>query len=280
MEWEFTAQVQAYAARTWGLLAARAAENTVALTVIAKVRAGYRWSSDPMLFGWYESGSRVLGAVSMTPPFELLLAEVPAQAMDELVRALLSDDVPVPGVNGDTVIAEAFAAAWTFRVPVRATTTMRQRLYRLTTLRQPTPPPGHARAAHDGDLRPAVDWFTRFQIEAGAHAVDAETAVRDCIDNELLWLWENADGHVVSMAGRNRAAAGVARVGPVYTPPEHRRHGFGAAVTAACTSDALEHGAEQVVLFADLANPTSNAIYQQIGYLPVRDHQVIRFAKR
>ncbi|MDP9319178.1 MAG: hypothetical protein M3O94_08950, partial [Actinomycetota bacterium] len=60
---------------------------------------------------------------------------------------------------------------------------------------------------------------------------------------------------------------GVTRVGPVYTPPEHRRRGYGAAVTAACTRDALDH-AEDVVLFTDLANPTSNSIYQQIGYRP------------
>jgi predicted GNAT family acetyltransferase len=82
------------------------------------------------------------------------------------------------------------------------------------------------------------------------------------------------------MAARNQAAAGVARLGPVYTPIEHRRRGFGAAVTFACTRDALENGADQVVLFTDLANPTSNAIYQQIGYRPIRDSQIILFAAR
>ena len=260
MKWEFSAQVGPYAARAWELLSCRAAENTVALTVITKVRAGHRWSPDPMLFGWYGSGPRVLGAVSMTPPFELLLAEVPAPAIDELVSALLSRNVAVPGVSGDTVTAEAFAAAWTSRVPVRARTTMRQRLYRLGALRPAAPPPGRARTADDLDLPQAMNWFTRFQIEAGAHAVDVEVAVRDSIENQLLWIWQDTDGRAVSMAGRNKAAAGVAQVGPVYTPPEHRRRGFGAAVTAACTSDALEHGAGQVVLFTDLANPTSNAI--------------------
>lgn len=78
------------------------------------------------------------------------------------------------------------------------------------------------------------------------------------------------------MAGRNQAA-GVARVGPVYTPTDHRRLGYGAAVTAACTRDALDRGVDAVVLFTDLANPTSNAIHQQIGYRPVRDQSVIRF---
>ncbi len=79
------------------------------------------------------------------------------------------------------------------------------------------------------------------------------------------------------MAGRNKTAAGVARVGPVYTPIGHRRRGYGAAVTEACTRVALERDTQDVVLFADLSNPTSNAIYQQIGYRPLRDHLVIDF---
>jgi predicted GNAT family acetyltransferase len=63
----------------------------------------------------------------------------------------------------------------------------------------------------------------------------------------------------------------------VYTPPQHRRCGYGAAVTAACTRDALRHGAEQVVLFTDLTNPTSNALYQRLGYQPVRDRTIMKF---
>lgn len=80
------------------------------------------------------------------------------------------------------------------------------------------------------------------------------------------------------MAARNATAAGVARVGPVYTPAERRRHGYGAAVTAAGTQDALDRGAQQVVLFTDLANPTSNAIYQELGYRPVTDRILACFA--
>lgn len=71
--------------------------------------------------------------------------------------------------------------------------------------------------------------------------------------------------------------AGVTRVGPVYTPPEGRRNGYGTAVTAACTAGALQAGAEHVVLFTDLANPISNSIYQQIGYRPVSDRVILSF---
>ena len=60
-------------------------------------------------------------------------------------------------------------------------------------------------------------------------------------------------------------------VGPVYTPPEHRKHGYGAAVSAMVSQWALDQGATDVLLFADLTNPISNSIYQRIGYQPLDD---------
>ena len=94
-----------------------------------------------------------------------------------------------------------------------------------------------------------------------------------------IWLWEAQDATPVSLAGRTATAIGVARVAPVYTPPEARRRGYGAAITAACTADALQRDAEHVVLFTDLANPTSNSIYQRIGFRPVADRRVVRFER-
>lgn len=279
MPWQFTDEVEVYAERAWDLLAAHPAENTIALTVIESVRAGRRWSADPMLFGWYDAGG-ISGAVSMTPPYELHLAAVPDDAVDELAAALRSRAVCVPGVNGDPATVDRFAAAWTAGGSLQATTTMRLRLYALGTIRTPTPPPaGQARRAREADFDPAAGWFTAFQREVGSHAVPVEPVVRERIENGLLWLWEDTDGAVVSLAGRNRAAAGVARVGPVYTPPQRRRRGYGAAVTAACSGDALHNDADHVVLFTDLANPTSNAIYQQIGYEAVRNCKVVRFER-
>ncbi len=277
MSWQFTDDVQTYAQQTWAMLAAHPAQNTVALTVIENVRAGRRWSPEPMLFGWYEAPEHPLGAFSMTPPYGLLLADVAAFTVEPLVEALLARGVEVTGVNGETSVAEGFVTAWIERRPTRAVPRRHERLYRLQALLPPSPTRGQPRVADAGDVSTAVDWFTRFQVEAGAYLVDVEPAVRDRVENGLLWLWEDDDGRLVSMAGRNRTTAGVARVGPVYTPPEHRRRGFGAAITAACTRDALTRDAHEVVLFTDLSNATSNAIYQQIGYHPLRDHLVVDF---
>ena len=79
------------------------------------------------------------------------------------------------------------------------------------------------------------------------------------------------------MAGLTRQVARATRVASVYTPPEFRRRGYAGAVTAAVSQAALDAGAAEVLLFTDLANPTSNALYQSLGYAPVEDRVILSF---
>lgn len=281
MPWHLTDDVELYAEQVGDQLRADPEQNTIALTVIENVRDGVRWSSEPMLFGWYDA-SPVLGAVSMTPPHTLHLGCLPDGSAGELVSALQARGARIPGVNGEAGAVDRFLSAWTAQgtsdMTSSTTTSRAERLYALGTLRSPDPmPAGEPRLARDDELDTLVAWVAAFQAEAGVTPTDVESAVRDRVSSGLLWVWEGADGAPVSLAARNRTAAGVARVGPVYTPPEHRRRGYGAAVTAACTRDALDRGADNVVLFTDLANPTSNAIYQQIGFRPLRGHKFVSF---
>jgi predicted GNAT family acetyltransferase len=94
-----------------------------------------------------------------------------------------------------------------------------------------------------------------------------------------LSVWE-ADGVPVSVAGITRAVVGMVRVGPVYTPPALRSRGYAGGATAAVSQAALDAGATQVVLYTDLANPTSNALYERLGYRPVEDRVVLAFEPR
>jgi predicted GNAT family acetyltransferase len=140
------------------------------------------------------------------------------------------------------------------------------------------PPPGQPRtaAARDADL--LLAWLDAFHDEAGPLGPnESERLVNDLLGYGGLILWEHL-GRPVALAGRNRAAAGQARIGPVYTPPDLRGRGFGGAATAAITQAALDDGADGVVLFTDLANPASNTLYQRLGYRPVSDWTVLRFA--
>jgi predicted GNAT family acetyltransferase len=279
MGWWFTDNVEAYAGSAWGLLAGNPVEHTVALSVIESIRAGRRWSEhEQVLFGCYDDGE-VRGAVALTPPFELLLAIVPDDTVAELVAALRREGVRFPGVNGGAETVERFVAAWTGATAMRSVPVRQMRLYRLEALRAWAPAPaGRARPAGIDDLETAVRWLREFEAEAGVAPTNVESSMRLGIDAGRVWLWEDEAQCVMALASRTPTAVGVARVGPVYTPPDQRRRGYGAAVTAACTEDALACGAKDLVLFTDLANATSNSIYHQMGYAPVRDYHVVHFA--
>jgi GNAT superfamily N-acetyltransferase len=275
--WRLTGDLEVYAGRVWDLLARDPAQQSVALSVIESSRAGRTWGGPPV-FGYREHDGDVTGAVSLTPPFELLLAVVPEDAVDDLVATLREYGAPVPGVNGAPDLVRRFAAAWTDDSGLPSRTGMRQWLYALGTLAPPDlPPAGRARPATPEETGIAIGFIDAFQAEAGAHGTDASEYVRTTMADGRLWMWEDGDGQVAAMAGRTATSAGVARIAPVYTPPEHRRHGYGAAVTSACTADALARGADHVVLFTDRTNATSNSVYRRIGFERIAERDVIRF---
>jgi GNAT superfamily N-acetyltransferase len=277
--WRLTDDVDQYAERTADLLTSSPAEHTIPLTVLETVRRGHRWSGDPMLFGWYEDGGEVSGAVFRTPPFELLLAVVPEASTAELVAVLRDAGAAVPGVNGDVEGVDRFAAAWTAATGERGTTTIALDLYELGTLRAPEPPPvGRPRPAQDADLDVAVRFYTAFQEETPTPSTEVLPLVRERLNDRRLWLWEDGSGLPVSLAACTASVAGVARIAPVYTPPEHRRRGYASAVTAACAADALARDADRVVLYTDLADPSANALYRRIGFRPIGGRRVVQFA--
>jgi predicted GNAT family acetyltransferase len=281
MGWHFTDSVAEFAASAGAFIAADPERHTVGLTVMESVQAGVRWSDDDMHFGWWIPDGAVRAAVFLTPPYPLQLIGVPAEAVGDLVDALRDRGAPVAAVNGERRQAEDFALGWIAGTALVSTVAMEQRLYRLEELRAPDlPASGNGRLATSVDLDLVVGWFTDFHAEAAAEEVTAEH-LRDNahrrIEQGLVWLWEDA-GESVAMAARNATAAGIARIGPVFTPIARRRKGYGTAVTAACTHDALAAGARGAVLFTDLSNPTSNAIYQTIGYRPLEDRTILRFA--
>jgi predicted GNAT family acetyltransferase len=154
------------------------------------------------------------------------------------------------------------------------------RLYRLGTLVPPSAVSGRARVVGEGDLTLVAGWRSAFEVEAIGEVRfrgSEETVLRQsmALGNGHI-VWEDGD-RVVSYAAVGAPVDGMSRVGPVYTPPELRGRGYGSAVTAAASRWALDAGAEYVVLFTDLANSVSNAIYQRLGYRPVYDQAELAF---
>jgi GNAT superfamily N-acetyltransferase len=281
MAWTLTHDVAGYLATAGPFLRSRPAEHSVLLTVSETVRRGgpAAFGDDPPLFGWYPAGDGPVTAACLhTPPHPVALTPMPDAVAAALAGVLAGRGQPVAGVDGRPGPAHAFAAEWQRQTGQPARLGRRERLYRLGELAPPDPaPPGWARAAARADLELLLAWLAAFQLEADSDGGPVRPhGVDDRISYGGFTLWEAGDGPV-SLAGRTRAVAGQARVGPVYTPPEHRGRGYGGAVTVAVSQQALAAGVSEVLLYTDLANPTSNALYQRLGYQPVADSVQLRF---
>jgi predicted GNAT family acetyltransferase len=177
-------------------------------------------------------------------------------------------------VNAERALAEKIGEIWRRRTGTEPEVERRTRLYRLGQLVPPDPAPsGRARVAVADDRELLFDWHHQFHREVGEEIGDRTTIIDDRISYGGLSLWE-VDAVPVAMAGRTRVSAGMIRLGPVFTPVELRSRGYGAAVTAAVSATAQQL-ADEVLLFTDLTNPISNAIYQRLGYQPVHDRWVV-----
>jgi hypothetical protein len=271
MTWRTTSDLDEFVAATHDLLHADVAGNTIILTTLENLaaRGPHTYSDQSPRYGWWSPGGVVAGAYLQTPPFPVLLTELPDDALPALMETL--DPVHV---NADRALAEKIGEIWRRRTGVEPEVERRTRLYRLGQLVPPRPaPPGQARMAGPDDRDLLFDWHHRFHREVGEEIGDRTTLINDRISYGGLSLWE-VDAVPVAMAGRTRASGGMIRLGPVFTPVELRSRGYGAAVTAAVSADAQQL-AREVLLFTDLTNPISNAIYQRLGYQPVHDRWVV-----
>jgi GNAT superfamily N-acetyltransferase len=305
MAWQTTGDAAEFLAAAGPYLRRERARNTVILTVTETMRVssagsdGAAAGGDPAtrpLLGWWSDPSGavapsgaaapsgpagdVSGAFLHTPRYPVVLTAVTPAAAAELAAVALAAR-PVPGVNAHPEAAEAFADAWRTAQGGRGLVRVHvnQRLYRLAELSWPDPAPdGTARIAADSDLPLLADWFAAFAFEVHdmAAGVDQSAAARERVSYGGVTVWQ-AGGEPVAIAGATRQVAGMVRIGPVYTPPEFRGRGYGSAVTAAASQRLLEAGAEDVLLYTDLANPVSNSIYQRIGYRAVEDRVVLEF---
>ena len=285
MAWHTTTDVDDFDAATRDHLVADRARHTLHLTIseVVRRRGAGAFGPVPPWFGWHRAADGRLDAVFVhTAPHPLVLTEAPPEAVDELVSLLAADPSRRPaGLNAPNATAEAVAAAWHARTGAAVSVSVRHRLYRLGALTPPEPaPPGVPRVGTAADADLLVAWYHAFAADAGETSpANVERIVADRIEFGGVTLWE-VDGTPVAMAGAVRPVAGSVRVAPVYTPRELRGRGYAGAVTAEVTRQALAAGADEVLLFTDLANPTSNALYQRLGYREVQDQLVLTFTAR
>ncbi|MFB7571839.1 GNAT family N-acetyltransferase [Streptomyces sp. NPDC056165] len=280
-DWHLTEDLDGFLARAGDFLHSRPALHTVPLTVTEtlRTRGVDAFGAEAPIFGRLERAGEVRATFFRTPPHRLNLTPLTPEEANTLAAHLAGLGRPLPGVIADHDTAAAFAEAWQRRTGATPTLHKRQRLYRLGTLTPPESlPEGRGRVAGARDRDQLMLWCREFVAAIGEVAsVDAGSWADTRIAYGRVTFWEAPDGTPVSMAGVTPMVAGQIRVAPVYTPAHLRGRGYAGAATVEVSRTALAAGAAEVLLFADLDNPTSNGLYQRIGYRPVTDFAVYDF---
>jgi predicted GNAT family acetyltransferase len=260
-----TRDPDAFAHRVWSFIEPRIECNVLA-TVLMRARDGVYVETPPLFAYSADKDGKVRAAVGRMPPYPLLSSSLSEDDAHELLRAWLEHDPSLPGATGPPATVRALSRAWTRRAGGSTRVRLREAMQ---VLEQVDDPPraaqGLLRTARQEEAALLAQWLRAFADEAGVTGGnESARTMHSRIARGGIFIWD--DDGPVSLVGANPPVAGVVRIGPVYTPPERRRRGYAGHAVAAVSRRAMRAGANRCMLFTDLANPTSNKIYAEVGF--------------
>jgi len=250
------------------LLAKNEAANSIILSYAANQVSGVKSATTTDFFAVVEDEKPVLPAM-FTPEVVPLLTEGPEDAARILARYFYPSRPQPTGVTGPKETSLAFADEWEHLTHCNLEIHHNTRLYICTSVAELDPPGGSVRQATQDDFELVKQWRIEFKNDANTPVGTSNEQIALHIDEGRYYFW--VTDTPVSMALLARDSGSGATIGAVYTPQNERNHGYATNLTAAVTQIILNSGKNYAALYADLDNPTSNSIYQKIGYKPVID---------
>jgi predicted GNAT family acetyltransferase len=266
---------------TQAALESNEAANSLMLGICGQlIRRPERISTAPCLKVVEDQSGLALAAL-MTPPHKLVVYGHQGDLVGgarALVEDLLAEGWQVPGVLAPSLVAQQVSDMWTKVTDRPHRLEYRQSVYKLTEVKLPVPEDGKLRPATEADIPLVTQWKIEFTMDIFGRAdrKEAEQAARFRIGQRDIYLWD--DGGPVSMAMKNRPTTNGISVSLVYTPSQWRCRGYGTACVGELSRMLLDSGWEFCVLFADLANPSANRVYQKIGYRPACVYDEVAFS--
>jgi predicted GNAT family acetyltransferase len=259
---EFWQQTENY------LIQSEAEHNALIGIVQTLIHYPERYPEPPYL-AVVEANGAIAAIAIRTPPNNLLLSKVQELDALQLIVQDLQQEA-LPGVCGLVTEVEMFVQMWHSLTGQPYQRELNSRIYRLTQVKPVPAVQGYLKPAAERDRPLLLEWFSTFYADINISGQqEIEQMVEVALKRQSIYLWE--DGIPVSMVGGRPFIPTAARIAPVYTPPEHRCRGYATASVAALSQKLLDEGCKSCYLYTDLANPTSNSIYQQIGYQSVCD---------
>ncbi len=266
--------VDAFLGVAGDFLGDREAEHNLMLGICHNLLAEPdRFAEAPYLAAVLNGDEEVVACATQTPPWQILLSEIDdSRAIEVLVADRVED--PPPAVLGPPSHVAAYARLLADRTGRAARLDMGERIFQLTNLLPPRRASGSMRPARPTDQPLLVQWLTEFIDEALSETppddVEGMAARWASGSGRTMQLWLD-NGLPVSMCGVGSPTPHGIRIGPVYTPSDLRNRGYASNLVARACANELNAGRRYCFLFTDRSNPTSNHIYQEIGFEPVTD---------
>lgn len=281
MEWEMYSDAMAFAEQVEALLYKREDEYSLFIGILEQIKEG---RYEEYYLGIAKMDGEIAAVCLMTPPHPLQLISFNGHAGLEksIAEKLMASGIWVDSIIGDRQTAEAFAQAWSAKKGTVPKEVMNQGLYRADSVnRKLTKSPGTWRVASSKDATLLEEWMLLFERDTGiAASTPAEAArkIDDFLDRKEVFVWEDR-GEVVSCMKKARPSKHGITVSFVFTPAKYRRRGYARTLVAEVTEELLEEY-DFVMLYTDLANPTSNKIYREIGYEQIANPVHLKFEEK
>jgi uncharacterized protein len=217
------------------------------------------------------------GAVIQRDEGPAVVGQSDPEAAAAFAADLASEWPALQGVVGAPAACDAFAQAWRAATGRAAVERVRLRQHTLTAVADVPAVTGEPYISDEADIEWLTDAYLAFIAEVGIpdsqDRARARMPARIVRGDFRIWM----DPGPVAFAGFNDAAPEFARIAPVYTFPDHRGRGYATALVAALSRELLAAGKQRLFLTTDIANPTSNAIYARIGFVPETDEVHLDF---
>jgi hypothetical protein len=282
MEIKIFEDIQEYYTLVSPFLMQNEAKNNLILALLSGLlKNPLKYGKFPILIAFLEKNTVVFAGLRTPPHNQILAFTENIEYVEKFSSFLYEKKQEIPGVLGFNEGALKFAQKWEELNQIPYQLDMHERIYELTEVNPETLGENEFRQIKLQDLDTIIKWSRAMQLEALGIKMseDDETLKNDLIKNDV---WKSfyvlcKDGILVTMAKKAGTTPTGQLVNYVYTPPELRRNGYATECVAKLSQLCLDEGKQRCLLFTDLNNPTSNKIYQKIGYIPIVDVDMYKF---
>ncbi|TCJ86648.1 UNVERIFIED_ORG: hypothetical protein EDC93_1011325 [Bacillus cereus] len=207
-------------------------------------------------------------------------SEIAEEDIVELAKELTKVYPNVPGLIGNKKVVQRLAEEIAAIENKKTNVAMEQGIYELKQVQKKWNGDGIFREVSSEELPLIEQWIYQFceDVKLPTTKEEAKETAHTLITNRCLFGLE-VEGNLVSVAAKTRPTTNNITVNFVYTPKEARKKGYASSCVAALSQRMLDGGYKTTTLYTDLANPTSNKIYQEIGYEQIAESVLIFLEK-